>query len=86
MALLYQTSLCRVSTHGWALLTPFILMGTRYGVVAIELPPVGATHSPKPQGEGLPTAPPQTSWIETYGNGLKVESMCQCLHPHVLWA
>ena len=71
MALLYQTPLCRVSTHGWALLTLFILMGTRYGVVAIELLAVGATHSPnKPQGEGLPTAPPQTSWIATYRNGL----------------
>ena len=46
MALLYQTSLCRVSTYGWALLTPFILMETRYGVVAIELLAVGATHSP----------------------------------------
>ena len=86
MALLYQTSLCRVSTHGWALLTPFILMGTRYGVVAIELLAVGATHSPKPQGEGLPTAPTQTSWIETYRNGFKVEFLRQCLHPHVLWA
>ena len=70
MALLYETSLCRVITHGWALLTPFILMGTRYGVVAIELPAVGATHSPKPQGEGLPTAPPQTSWKEMYRNGV----------------
>ena len=71
MASLYQTSLCRVSIHGWALLAPFTLMGTRYyGVVAIELPPIEATHSPKPQGEGLPTAPPQTSWIETYRNGL----------------
>ena len=70
MALPYKTTFDRVSTHGWALLTPFILMGTRYGVVAIELPAVGATHSPKPQGEGLPTAPPQTSWIETYKNGL----------------
>ena len=59
MALPYKTTLDRVSTHGWALLTPFILMGTRYGVVAIELPAVGATHSPKPQGEGLPTAPPK---------------------------
>ena len=70
MALLYQTSLCRVSIHGWALLTPFILMGTRYGAVAIELLAIGATHSPKPQGEGLPTAPPQTLWKETYRNGL----------------
>ena len=70
MALPYKTTLDRVSTHGWALLTPFIPMGTCYGVVAIELPAVGATHSPKPQGEGLPTAPPQTSWIETYRNGL----------------
>ena len=68
------------------LLTPFILMGTRYGVVAIELPAVGATHSPKPQGEGLPTAPTQTSRIETYRNGFKVEFLRQCLHPHVLWA
>ena len=70
MAIPYKTTLDRVSTHGWALLTPFILMGTRYGVVAIELLAVGATHSPKPQGEGLPTAPPQTSWIETYRNSL----------------
>ena len=77
MALLYQTSLCRVSTHGWALLTPFILMGTRYGVVAIEPLAVGATHSPKPQGEGLPTAPPQTSWIETYGNGSSLAEVVQ---------
>ena len=69
MALLYETSLCRVITHGWALLTPFILMGTRYGVVAIELPAVGATHSPKPQGEGLPTAPTKTSQKETHRNG-----------------
>ena len=86
MAIPYKTTLDRVSTHGWALLTPFILMGTRYGVVAIELPAVGATHSPKPQGEGLPTAPTQTSRIETYRNGLKVESLRQCLHPYVLWA
>ena len=40
--------------HGWALLTPFILMGTRYGVVAIELYAVEATHNLKPQGRGYP--------------------------------
>ena len=59
MALLYQITPYHVSTHGWSQLPPFIAMEIRRVVVAIEEPVIGATHSPKPQQEGLPTAPPK---------------------------
>ena len=41
------------------LIAPLIPIQTHFRVVAIELARVGATHIPKPQREGLPTAPSQ---------------------------